>query len=68
MALSNSALSTLMQAKLTAAFGSPPDADTLKEACDAIAEAVVEHITTAAVVTGTCPGGSGGPLTLGKVT
>ena len=51
--------------------GAPPaDRASLANAlAKAIAAEVVSHITSAAVVTGTCPPGTaGGPLTLGRVT
>jgi hypothetical protein len=72
MALSASTLSALMRAKLLAAPDTnATDGEALTAMCDALAEAVVEHVTAAAVVVPTllvAPLG-GGPVTgTGSVT
>lgn len=74
MPLAAPALSTLMQANIAAKPSiSATDATATKDLCDAIAAAVVTHITTAAVVVPTAmlapPGTAGGPVTgVGNVT
>jgi hypothetical protein len=68
MPLSDSALSAAIKTQIETKFTIPSwSSSDLEKFCDAIAKAVVTHITSAAEVTGTCPSG-GGALTLGKVT
>jgi len=50
MALSESVLSGLIKTEMEGQFGSPSDAAVLQKFCDAIAKAVVDHITSDAVV------------------
>ncbi len=68
MALSASTLATLMRSKLLAdASTQAQDNAALTAMCDAIAEAVVEHVVAAGVVLPTAllapPGTLGGPVT-----
>ncbi len=51
MAMSKAVLSDDMKAKLIAAFGAPEDEAELQKMTDAIAEAVINHITGSGVVT-----------------
>ena len=73
MPLSASALATAIRNQLDTEFPLPnergPDAADRQKLASAIANAVVEHITGSATVTGTCPPGTaGGPLVAGRVT
>lgn len=51
MAMSNTALSALIKNKIESKMGTPPIEAKLQDFCDALAEAIVEHITGNAVVT-----------------
>jgi ribose 5-phosphate isomerase RpiB len=53
MALSKSTLSALIKSKIEAKKGTADDQQQLIDFCDAIADAVVSHVTAAAVVTST---------------
>jgi hypothetical protein len=56
MALSASTLTSLIKSKLDALFGAPVDPAIQQQVIQAISEAVVEHIQSAAVVATTVSG------------
>ena len=59
MPLSNSTLKSLIKSHIITETGSPTaDAD-LEKFCKALADAIVEHIVAAALVTGTVTSGAG---------
>jgi hypothetical protein len=66
MALSDSALSTLLQTQLTGKLDIQ-DSAKLKDVCDAIAKAVVDHIKAAAVTTTIIGSGSSAGTWTGTV-
>ena len=70
MALSESTLATAIRDELDDEFpigDRDIDSDTRQKFADALAAAIVSHLTSDAVVTGTCPS-NGGPLTSGRIT
>jgi hypothetical protein len=59
MALLTTSLSGKIETEIKAVYGNPTDSDKLKDFCDALAKAIVEEITTNAVVVGTVTSGPG---------
>lgn len=73
MTISESSLSTKIQTEIIVEFGAPQNSAQLTKFCDAVARAVVDEITSNAVVnsTGTVTSGAGaggGVTTTGVVT
>ena len=70
MALSASTLATAIRDELDTEFpvgDRDIDTENRRKFTEALAAAIVTHLTSDAVVTGTCPS-NGGPLTSGRIT
>ena len=69
MPITDTSLSAKIVAEIVAAKGAPADMSQLQQFADAIAKAIVQEITTSAVVVGTVTSGAGaGGAVTGSIT